>query len=121
MLAIENSINYALRVIKPVLDGKVSAVEVKHDAEARHAEELQADLRKTVFGAGGCKSWYVNEDSGKSWNAMTYPYSQPTFWYRCLFPVWRDWNFIVSAHPPPSFRCFSFAPFLFFFFKIYHC
>lgn len=101
-MAIENSINYALRIIEPVLDGKVSAVEIKHDAEARQAEQLQEDLRKSVFGSGGCHSWYVKEDadSGKSWNAMTYPYTQPYFWYRCLFPVWKDWNLIVSAHQP---------------------
>lgn len=84
-----------------MLDGKVSAVEVKPDAEARHAEELQKDLQKSVWGSGGCSSWYVKEDadSKKAWNAMTYPYTQPTFWYRCLFPIWKDWNFIVGFNP----------------------
>lgn len=88
-----------MRIIKPVLDGKVSAVEVKPDAEARHAEELQRDLQNSVWGSGGCSSWYVKEDADgkKAWNSMTYPYAQPTFWYRCLFPVWKDWSFIVSG------------------------
>ena len=98
-MAIENAINYSLRVIKPVIDGKGSAVEVKFDAEARYSEQMQKDLKNTVFGSGGCRSWYVNENaSGEPvWNKNSYPYSQSHYWYRCLFPVWKDWTLIVSV------------------------
>lgn len=105
-MAIENSINHALRIIKPVLDGQVSAVDLKPEAETAYVGQIQKDLQESVWGAGGCRSWYVEESngSGKRWNAMTYPYSQAWFWYRCLFPVWGDWNFIVSylLPPPPT-------------------
>ncbi|RDW68959.1 flavin-containing monooxygenase [Aspergillus mulundensis] len=88
LMAAENSVNYALRVLKPVLDGTASAVEVKADAEDAYIKKLQAAARNTVWVAG-CHSWYVNE---KRWNAMAYPWTQAHFWYRSLFPVWEDWN-----------------------------
>lgn len=80
----------ALRVIKPVLDGKADFVELKRDAEQRYVDRIQEDLSQTVWNSG-CQSWYI--ESGpkvKTWNAMSYPYSQAHFWYRSLFPVWSD-------------------------------
>ncbi|KAL5342085.1 hypothetical protein BJX70DRAFT_410826 [Aspergillus crustosus] len=88
VMAAENSVNYALRVLKPVLDGSAASVEVEASAEDAYIEQVQSALRKTVWHAG-CNSWYVNE---KSWNAMGYPWTQAYFWYACLFPKWRDWN-----------------------------
>lgn len=92
-MAIENAVNYSLRVIEPVLDGRATVVEVKREAEERYTQQLQKSLRKTVW-AGGCSSWYNTEGSdGKRWNAVTYPHSQAHFWYKCLFPVYRDWSY----------------------------
>ncbi|KAL4912906.1 hypothetical protein BDW62DRAFT_214649 [Aspergillus aurantiobrunneus] len=88
VMAAENSVNYALRILKPVLDGSAASVEVKLSAEDTYVQKIQAALRNTVWHAG-CNSWYVNE---KSWNAMGYPWTQAHFWYRSLFPVWNDWN-----------------------------
>lgn len=96
VMASENSINYALRVIKPILDGEASAAEIKREAEQAYADRIQADLGKTVF-ASGCKSWYVQDlGDGKRWNAQTYPWTQAYYWYRSLFPVWSDWQYSVS-------------------------
>ncbi|KAL4778298.1 hypothetical protein BJX76DRAFT_148886 [Aspergillus varians] len=88
VMAAENSVNYALRILKPVLDGVAASVEVKLSAEDAYIEKLQAACRNTVWHAG-CHSWYVND---KRWNAMAYPWTQAHFWYRSLFPVWKDWN-----------------------------
>jgi len=98
IMASENTINYALRVLKPFMDGTTTTVEIKADAELSYAYQLQADLKKTVWNSG-CRSWYVkaNDKEGSSWNAMSYPYSQAHFWYRSLFPTWKDWNMIVSS------------------------
>ena len=103
-MASENSINYALRLIKPVLDGKAEFVELKRDAEQRYVDRIQEDLSKTVWNSG-CQSWYIESGpKGKTWNAMSYPYSQAHFWYRSLFPVWSDWNIAVSPVPRVCFR-----------------
>lgn len=95
IMAAENGINYALRVIKPVLDGYADTVEVKSEAEERYSRQLQEDLHKTVWW-GGCVSWYnVAGRSGKKWNSMTYPHSQAHYWYKCLFPTYEDWSYTV--------------------------
>lgn len=104
IIAAENSVNYALRVLQPILagdrQGRTSAgsiVEIKKAAEERDVARLQADLKKTVF-FSGCRSWYLHDKgNGDKYNGTTYPYSQAWFWWRCLFPRWADWTFSVGA------------------------
>ncbi|KAI9376741.1 monooxygenase [Aspergillus egyptiacus] len=91
LIAAENSVNYALRILKPVLRGEATSVEIKQEAEDRYIGDVQRALRQTVWNAG-CASWYLNS---KRWNAMAYPWSQAHYWYRSLFPVWSDWNIKV--------------------------
>lgn len=95
LMAAENSINFALRVIKPVLDGQASVVDLKPQAEAQYTERLQEDLKGTVWNSG-CQSWYIRGDGGSSWNAMSYPWTQSYFWFRSRFPTWSDWRYSVS-------------------------
>ncbi|KAM4064976.1 l-lysine 6-monooxygenase (NADPH-requiring) domain-containing protein [Hirsutella rhossiliensis] len=98
IMAIENAINYSLRVIKPVIDGDATVVEIKREAEERYSQQLQQNLQKTVWW-GGCRSWYTKEGpDGKKWNAMTYPHSQGHYWYKCLFPVYRDWSYTMTPN-----------------------
>ncbi|KAK0620175.1 monooxygenase [Immersiella caudata] len=89
-IAIENAINLALRLIKPVLDGKATSVEVKRDAEEKYTRQLQADLKKMVWGAQKGHTWYL-DGSGTGWNASMYPWWQIYAICRS-FPTWRDWN-----------------------------
>lgn len=93
IMAAENSVNYALRIIQPVLSKKAGVVELTRQAEQTYVDRIQADLSKTVWNSG-CQSWYVRptEKGGKSWNAMSYPYSQAHYWYRSVFATWSDWT-----------------------------
>jgi hypothetical protein len=99
-MVIENSINYALRIIKPVLEGKASVAEVKREAEEAYVEEVHKELDTMVWASGGCNAWYrmESEVNGKKrgWNGMTYPWWSGHHWYACLFPVWSDWQYRVS-------------------------
>ncbi|KAF9893639.1 hypothetical protein FE257_010951 [Aspergillus nanangensis] len=88
LMAAENSVNYALRVLKPVLSGEAVAVELNQDAEDEYILDVQKALRGRVWNAG-CASWYLNS---KGWNAMAYPWSQAHYWYRSLFPIWSHWT-----------------------------
>lgn len=100
VIAIENSINYALRIIKPLLDGKGTTAEVSFDAEQRYIEDSQAALSQTIH-ATGCGSWYVTKlEDGRQWNSQIYPWSQAHYWWRSVFPVWKDWEFRVSGNDP---------------------
>ncbi|KAB8221580.1 hypothetical protein BDV33DRAFT_190345 [Aspergillus novoparasiticus] len=88
MMAAENSINYALRILKPVLDGDAASVEVTAKAEHDYAYWVQDALSKRVWNAG-CMSWYLND---QKWNSMSYPWTQGHYWWRSLFPTWSDWT-----------------------------
>ncbi|KAM6534418.1 hypothetical protein FALCPG4_004058 [Fusarium falciforme] len=92
VMAAENSVNFALRVIKPVLTEQMGAVELKPDAEKLYVDRIQHDLSNMVWNSG-CQSWYIegSPKKGQTWNAMSYPYSQAYFWYRSVFPTWSDW------------------------------
>lgn len=48
-------INYALRILSPVLRGKAASVEVDYEAERKHVYHMQNELKKRVWSAG-CKS-----------------------------------------------------------------
>ncbi|QGI88566.1 hypothetical protein CEK26_003569 [Fusarium fujikuroi] len=107
IMAIENSVNFALRILKPVLGSPNGVVELDRDAEERYVNRIQDDLSKTVWNSG-CQSWYIQPHSENSrvWNAMVYPYSQGYLWYRSLFPVWRDWK-ITPIHRYAHLPCNS--------------
>lgn len=98
IMASENTINYALRILKPFFNGKASAVEIKREAEIGQVLQIQKDLLQTVWHTG-CSSWYVHVDkiTGITWNAMAYPYSQFYFWWRSVFPIMEDWQITVSG------------------------
>ncbi|KAF1972879.1 FAD/NAD(P)-binding domain-containing protein [Bimuria novae-zelandiae CBS 107.79] len=89
VMASENMVMHAIKFIKPILQGEVATVEVKHEAEVAFTTDVQAALKKTVFMTGGCVSWYK---AANGWNSTVYPYSQIDFWRRCRFPTWSDWD-----------------------------
>jgi cation diffusion facilitator CzcD-associated flavoprotein CzcO len=68
ILTSENTVSYILKMIKPILNGKVERVEVKKQAVTKWTEDVKKDLEKTVF--VGCRSWYVDEEG---YNSTMYP------------------------------------------------
>lgn len=85
-------------MIKPVLDGEALDMDLKPQAEQEYANNIQQDLKETVF-ATGCGNWYARTGEQKeTWNAMTYPWSQAYLWYRSLFPTYKDWTYTVSYY-----------------------
>ncbi|KFY18105.1 hypothetical protein V492_00143 [Pseudogymnoascus sp. VKM F-4246] len=70
VLATENMVNYAMKMIEPILKGDAHYVEVKKEAEMAWTADIQKSLKKRVWSTGGCKSWYQGEDG---WNSTTYP------------------------------------------------
>ncbi|GFP53077.1 Baeyer-Villiger monooxygenase [Trichoderma asperellum] len=101
IMAVENSINYALRLIKPILQGKAMAIDVSLDAEKRYIDQIQTDLQQTVWLSGRCNNWYNRAQDGSRHNGMSYPYSQPYFWYRCLFPIYKDFQYDPPKNKSP--------------------
>ncbi|CAI5756896.1 unnamed protein product [Candida verbasci] len=88
VMAIENGIDYYLKVAKPILEGKKKSVEVKPQVYDHWFKTIQAELRKSVFGTpfGGCVSWYSDEKV----NSTAYAWSQLHYWYITHFPNYND-------------------------------
>lgn len=106
---IENAVNHALRVIKPLLEGQASIVEVKPEAEKEWIDKTQQELQKMIWSSTQCQSWYNKEldapveVAGKKtqrWNGMLYPWSSGHFWWTSLFPTRADWIYRVSYTAP---------------------
>ncbi|KAL7274591.1 hypothetical protein RUND412_002490 [Rhizina undulata] len=90
LIATENTVNYALKLLKCVIKGDVEYVDIKEEKEKEYIDNIQAGLQKTVYSSNGkTGSWYIREDG---WNSSTYPFSQIQFTYRSMFPSWGDWN-----------------------------
>lgn len=90
ILASENMVNYSLKFVKKILDGDVTTVEVKREAEEAYTTDLQKALKKTVWQSGGkhgpllrdsqacpthacvsgCASWYYDKNG---WNGTVFP------------------------------------------------
>ncbi|KAJ5248554.1 hypothetical protein N7468_000005 [Penicillium chermesinum] len=69
IMAIENSVGHAIRLIKPILNGEVESVEPKAAAVQTWLAGIRRDMAKTVF--SGCQSWY---NGGGGNNPVMYPY-----------------------------------------------
>jgi cation diffusion facilitator CzcD-associated flavoprotein CzcO len=68
IMSIENSIEYALRLMQPLLMGDVETVEPKSAAVQTWVHDIRRDMKKTVF--EGCQSWY---NGYGVYNSVMYP------------------------------------------------
>ncbi|KAI5951583.1 hypothetical protein KGF54_004657 [Candida jiufengensis] len=88
VMAIENGIDYYLKVAKPVLEGKDKSVVVKPEVYDEWFSNIQKELQKCVFGTpfGGCVSWYASSGI----NPTAYAWTQMHYWYITHFPNYKD-------------------------------
>ncbi|KAG9494849.1 hypothetical protein J7337_013078 [Fusarium musae] len=59
IMAIENSVNFALRILKPVLGSPNGVIELDRDAEERYVNRIQHDLSKTRAAEYGMP-WFIH-------------------------------------------------------------
>lgn len=69
IMAIENSVDHAMRLIAPILDGQVESIEPKTIAVQTWLTGIRRDMASTVFAS--CQSWY---NGGGRYNSVMYPY-----------------------------------------------
>ena len=58
---IEAQVNHALDCLKAMKDGKVKALEVKPEAQARFLDGIAEKMSDSIWIRGGCTSWYLDE------------------------------------------------------------
>ncbi|KAL4943059.1 hypothetical protein BDV06DRAFT_235010 [Aspergillus oleicola] len=79
----ENTVQYILRLIQPILTGEVSAIEPKPEAVQRWTQDIRRDTDETVIST--CLSWYNAQ--GEQNVALSLDY-----YFRCRFPRHSDWK-----------------------------
>lgn len=72
----------ARALVKPLLNERAGAIEVKESVENRTTNDIQNRLRDSVF-SGKCTSWYIGE-FGR--NAASWPGLAIEFWLATLMP-----------------------------------
>ncbi len=69
LVYMESQIDYAVRVIKTIVDQDIKMLDVKAGVQAKYNKDIQKRLSKTNWNSG-CQSWYLTEDG---FNATMYP------------------------------------------------
>ncbi|KAL4876841.1 hypothetical protein BJY04DRAFT_210345 [Aspergillus karnatakaensis] len=83
LFASEVQVEYVARtLLAPIIDQRISSLEVKATAEDQWVNRVQADLSGSVFEAG-CSNWYINKH-GK--NSASWPGYASTYWKESLRP-----------------------------------
>ncbi|KAL2834565.1 hypothetical protein BJY01DRAFT_239142 [Aspergillus pseudoustus] len=83
LFASEVQVEYIARtLVAPIIDRRISSLDVKGTVEDQWVNTLQADLRGTVFEAG-CSNWYINK-FGR--NSASWPGYASTYWKESLKP-----------------------------------
>lgn len=62
---IEAQVDYILGALDAIESQKVEVIEVKREAEDAYMDKIDRMSQGTVWLAGGCKSWYVDDRSGR--------------------------------------------------------
>ncbi|RJQ81261.1 NAD(P)/FAD-dependent oxidoreductase [Pseudonocardiaceae bacterium YIM PH 21723] len=79
---IEAQVNYAVGGVKAILDGGWSSVDVRPEVQKAFNQRVQRDLQSTVYNAGGCASYYLNDDGT---NSFSWPWSSGEITRRLQF------------------------------------
>jgi len=88
----EVQVNYAMQLIKPILEGNIQCVDVSSAATDKYNAKIQEKLSRSVFVS--CHSWYRVKSDGKV-NTM-FPGASALFWWWLWRPIWGDYHVMKS-------------------------
>jgi cation diffusion facilitator CzcD-associated flavoprotein CzcO len=77
---IESQVNYVIECLRTLRERGAAVVEVRRDAQDRYNDGLQRQMEGTVWTAGHCHSWYL-DDTGRNttlWPSFSYSFRQQT-------------------------------------------
>ncbi|KAG7447924.1 FAD/NAD(P)-binding domain-containing protein [Guyanagaster necrorhizus] len=90
----EAQVQYAIQMIKPIIDGRVKSFDIKEDVCSTYNSWLQLRLASSVW--TDCRSYYhVNRDDHSKISAV-FPGPVSLFWWMTRRPRWDHWN-VVGA------------------------
>ncbi len=87
---IEAQVQYTLKCLAELDRKKATSLTVKPEAEAAFNDHIQAQLKNMVWNAGGCSSWYLDENGKNNtlWPGFTWKY-----WLETRKPNFSDYLF----------------------------
>jgi cation diffusion facilitator CzcD-associated flavoprotein CzcO len=76
LVMVEAQLRYIVECLRHLERTRMSAIEVRRDAQDGFNADVQSRLRNTVWNAGGCRSWYLDSTGRNTtiWPGMTWPY-----------------------------------------------
>jgi cation diffusion facilitator CzcD-associated flavoprotein CzcO len=91
---IETQVNWLIRALSYMRDSSHIRFEVRESAQAAHYAEVQAQMKKTVWASGGCKSYYQAADGriDTLWPDYTWRY-----WLKTRRFKPEDFEFVSEA------------------------
>lgn len=81
---------YIEQLLQKIHSGSAAAIYPSKAALQQYDEQRKQAAKKTVFGAGGCQSWYLDADGIPN----TWPWSQQVFFAAMKQPIWEDYHII---------------------------
>lgn len=87
-----SQINYALRLVYPVIKGLARSFTVKEQACEAYNASMQRKLSDSVY--VHCKAWYQSKTSGK--NVAIFPGPLALYWWKLRNPVWAHYDSVDS-------------------------
>ncbi|THU87244.1 FAD/NAD(P)-binding domain-containing protein [Dendrothele bispora CBS 962.96] len=88
----EAQIQLILRLIKPILDGKIKSVEIKDNVTDEYNDWLQRRLETSVWSE--CNSYYHIAGTKRSKIVATFPGPVALYWWFTKQTAWNDWNVV---------------------------
>jgi cation diffusion facilitator CzcD-associated flavoprotein CzcO len=88
---IESQLRYVMQCLRPLLAGRARAVEVRPDAQEAFNADIQQQLRGAVWNAGGCHSWYLDENGV---NRAVWPGFSWRYWLRTRRVRTEDYHMV---------------------------
>jgi cation diffusion facilitator CzcD-associated flavoprotein CzcO len=66
VLMIEAQVGYVIKCLKLMRQRNMAAMDVRAEAQRHFAANLRDHMARTVWQAGGCRSWYQDRDTGEN-------------------------------------------------------
>jgi uncharacterized protein involved in tolerance to divalent cations len=86
--------NYAIKIIKKILQPNVLSVTVTKDAFTNYNSWLRKSLDSLIWNKDGPSGWYCDVNG---WNPNIFPHFQSVFWWQNLYVEWSDFNVELNS------------------------
>ncbi|KIJ69255.1 hypothetical protein HYDPIDRAFT_172706 [Hydnomerulius pinastri MD-312] len=95
LYTIEIQTDYILKLIKPIIDGEVKALQVKPEATKTYNAWIRRRMENTIFLS--CFSYYRGDSREGGRNIATFPGMLTLFWWITRKPRWNDFELLASS------------------------